>query len=711
MKSLSFFDIYNIIYNDNYKIEMITIPRIQRDYVQGRIDDKVNIIRKELLYEIKKAFDTGIPANLNFIYGSTGEGEFIPLDGQQRLTTLFLLHWYASRKENIPEEGRVFLNDFRYLVRDTSQDFIEKLNSFSPSFTTFLSNEIRDQPWYPDRWEYDPTISSMLVMLEAIDSVFNGEEDIWVKLTQKHLVVFEFLPIEELGMTDDIYIKMNTRGKLLTPFEKLKAKLEKSIHSLGKNVSDRVSCKIDGEWTDIFWSYHDDNNCSVDAAFKSYIESISQIIQYEANDSLPNNEKELCRLYSNGDKLARFEALFDASKTFKKDSHYFDRYLSKTHEISSKKVFMFDMDTDLFAYCTISGKVSYNSLVLLYTFLVRETAEKKISDEVFLERFRVVRNLVLNSKDEMRPENMSNMIIFTKDIILNGIPSDITKAGFNGFQIRQEIEKESRYIGSKWEDDLKLLEDCSLIHGDISIVDICKPELFAPAARLFKYIKESDYENRWKFLHALLCVGDYHLLMENKRRMYLASPSSEVLESFFHYSQRFEGFKKRTMPVFEELLIKIGDNPIEESLDKIINDRLPVSKDWRYYFLKYYDNVVKESSYGIFSLQDSMYDTIVMSTKQNLSVNAWNCILCALYACFTQEEQEKLGFICHKDYLEFVVDGETYYLSSKGNCLTISHNEDKDETCIKQTNGIDDEDRVKYAESLIRKMISDKLCT
>lgn len=705
MRNLSFFDIYNTIYNNKYKIEMITIPRIQRDYVQGRIDDKVNIIRRELLYEIKRAFDTGIPANLNFIYGSIEEGEFIPLDGQQRLTTLFLLHWYASRKENIPEEGKVFLNDFRYLVRDSSQDFIEKLNSFSPSFTSSLSNEIRDQSWYPDRWEYDPTISSMLVMLEDIDFVFKGEEDIWIKLTQKHLVVFEFLPIEELGMTDDIYIKMNTRGKLLTPFEKLKARLEKSIQLLGKNVSDRVSRKIDGDWTDIFWSYHDDNNCSVDVAFKSYIESISQIIQYESKNSLPNNEKELCSLYSNRDKLAHFEALFDSSKTFKKDNLYFERYLSKTHEKSSKKVFMFDMDIDLFAYCTMSGKVSYNSLILLYAFLVRETSEKKISDEVFMDRFRIVRNLVLNSKDEMRPENMSNMIIFTKEIILNGIPSDITKAGFNGFQIRQEIEKENKYIGSKWEYDLKLLEDCSLIHGDISIVDINKPELFAPAARIFKYIKEADYENRWKFLHAFLCVGDYHLLMESKKRMYLASPSFEILDTFFHYSQRYEGFNERTMIVFEELLKKIGDNPIEESLDNIIKDWLPVSKDWRYYFLKYYENVVKESLYGIFLLQDSMYDTIVMSTKQNISVNAWNCILCALYACFTQDEQEKLGFICHKDYLEFVVDGEVYYLSSKGNCLTISHNKEKHETCIKQTNGIDDVDRVEYIESLIRKMI------
>ena len=36
---------------------------------------------------------------LDFIYGPIIDNKFIPIDGQQRLTTLFLLHWYVMRKE------------------------------------------------------------------------------------------------------------------------------------------------------------------------------------------------------------------------------------------------------------------------------------------------------------------------------------------------------------------------------------------------------------------------------------------------------------------------------------------------------------------------------------------------------------------------------------------------------------------------------------
>ncbi|XUP88632.1 hypothetical protein B6672_009185 [Campylobacter jejuni] len=37
---------------------------------------------------------------LDFIYGSVKNDVFLPLDGQQRLTTIFLLYWYSGKKED-----------------------------------------------------------------------------------------------------------------------------------------------------------------------------------------------------------------------------------------------------------------------------------------------------------------------------------------------------------------------------------------------------------------------------------------------------------------------------------------------------------------------------------------------------------------------------------------------------------------------------------
>ena len=77
----------------------IVIPRIQRDYVQGRKTRLVENARDALLTDIHESCSTGEPTSLNFVYGKVegpeGDELFLPLDGQQRLTTLFLLHWIA----------------------------------------------------------------------------------------------------------------------------------------------------------------------------------------------------------------------------------------------------------------------------------------------------------------------------------------------------------------------------------------------------------------------------------------------------------------------------------------------------------------------------------------------------------------------------------------------------------------------------------------
>ena len=51
---------------------------------------------------------------------------------------------------------------------------------------------------------------------------------------------------------------MNARGRLLTPFENLKAELQSKIlrqkWEEGKKVADSFSLKIDTYWTDFIWN-------------------------------------------------------------------------------------------------------------------------------------------------------------------------------------------------------------------------------------------------------------------------------------------------------------------------------------------------------------------------------------------------------------------------------------------------------------------------
>ena len=103
------------------KNNYIEIPIIQRDYAQGRLG-KENL-RKNFLGDLKRALDKEPPyketeMKLDFIYGTTDNDRLNPLDGQQRLTTLWLLHWYiALRADMLNEDNCAILKKFTYETR------------------------------------------------------------------------------------------------------------------------------------------------------------------------------------------------------------------------------------------------------------------------------------------------------------------------------------------------------------------------------------------------------------------------------------------------------------------------------------------------------------------------------------------------------------------------------------------------------------------
>ena len=100
----SFIDIFDFQYKVDEELvtlSKIIIPIIQRDYAQGRTSDDVNRKRERFLEALKDAVTTK-PITLDFVYGDISkDGVMTPLDGQQRLTTLFLLYWYAAKKNKV----------------------------------------------------------------------------------------------------------------------------------------------------------------------------------------------------------------------------------------------------------------------------------------------------------------------------------------------------------------------------------------------------------------------------------------------------------------------------------------------------------------------------------------------------------------------------------------------------------------------------------
>ena len=174
-------DIFHTDFNYGEKpapLSKVIIPIIQRDYAQGRKSAEISRVRSRFLAALYNAI-TEAPITLDFVYGDIDEkGVMTPLDGQQRLTTLFLLHWYAAKKENIPYEAYSFLEKFSYEIRYSARDFCGCILKYQPRFDEKLSEEIIDQSWFPLDWMKDPTINAMLVMIDAIDEKFADVENI-----------------------------------------------------------------------------------------------------------------------------------------------------------------------------------------------------------------------------------------------------------------------------------------------------------------------------------------------------------------------------------------------------------------------------------------------------------------------------------------------------------------------------------------------------
>ena len=139
----------------------IEIPIIQRDYAQGRSNEKTTKIRGLFLDSLIKAIESENECiELDFVYGDIKNGVFQPLDGQQRLTTLFLLYWFFAYKTGNLSGNKSNFKKFTYETRISSREFcnelIEKGEKLGDGET--LIEKITDASWFFMSWKKDPKI-------------------------------------------------------------------------------------------------------------------------------------------------------------------------------------------------------------------------------------------------------------------------------------------------------------------------------------------------------------------------------------------------------------------------------------------------------------------------------------------------------------------------------------------------------------------------
>lgn len=290
-------NIDKMCFADLIKKGKIRIPQIQRDYAQGRKNKEVKEIRNHFVRSLLLVV-TGKKAEtqLDFVYGSDRKNAFEPLDGQQRLTTLFILHWvlgvdlqtaegesiliYETRntseafcKELVHHNAKQFVNEAAEKTKESKKKTDEerskpeeqrdasklKAHIYTPS------EIIQNRDWFQWGWRFDPTINSMLVMIDTICEQMDWTLDLDACQARLNNITFNHLDLGEMGMSDELFIKMNARGKLLSDFDKLKSTLEEEIQLQqgevncdGKKLADSYiehawRENMDGKWIDLFW--------------------------------------------------------------------------------------------------------------------------------------------------------------------------------------------------------------------------------------------------------------------------------------------------------------------------------------------------------------------------------------------------------------------------------------------------------------------------
>ena len=445
-----------ITFFTKHKIE---IPLIQRDYVQGSNHQSKK--RNEFIDSLFEALkDGGKPCELDFIYGTEKNGVFLPLDGQQRLTTLFLLHWYLINKcrlENPNEYKRIMKDvkwddcEFSYNTRRSSTVFTEKLKSYLPEkIDGALSEDIKQQSWYSESWNLDPTVNAMMDMLDAIENKYKGigkciAVQMLEKLLTSKVINFDKLDMGKFKLNDSLYVKMNARGKQLTEFENWKAKFIKFLEEVYadskiddiderrkefKTIKGYFTHSIEHDWTNLFWTYavkdykkrkSDYDNLSDEEKlrrpnvinpliddyflnFYHYIFSLQYFIaRKDGNDEedsvIEDTERTRMDLFSKKENISFLYQSLDTFVYIMEKNNTVDDFFNNLFYLDGQqtdgRIRLFSSKTtNLFEAC-ITSKASVDEQILLYCLIVY-CIEKKcytITDELKI-YMRVCRNLL-----------------------------------------------------------------------------------------------------------------------------------------------------------------------------------------------------------------------------------------------------------------------------------------------------------------------------
>jgi hypothetical protein len=282
-------------------------------------------------------------------------------------------------------------------------------------------------------------------------------------------ITFQLLEIGKIGLSDDLYIKMNARGRPLTSFESMKAQLERFMagKDADKALTDSFSRNIDTDWTDLIWAHAGGKDEMFDKMFqnllvaffssryasikngKEYDQKIHNILNSKKYDAIPFSFIADAGCVDH-EAIVQIKTFLDVIKQ-KGSTEVGGNALKKARTFIPNHRFgesaTFDSILDPVNNATLPQRVLFHAYA---QYLVRWQVAENFSDVDGLARWmRVIYNLVqasspYNSENELaRSIRSIDKMLHVSNDIYKQMPdlSDKDLEGFDGKQVAEERVK------------------------------------------------------------------------------------------------------------------------------------------------------------------------------------------------------------------------------------------------------------------------------
>lgn len=348
------------------EIEQIIVPEIQRDYVwkednvikllnsiknnyekKGRETIAITLAEKPIAEEgilkyLQEEYEKlKFNLKIGFIYAyhdNEYPGKFFLIDGQQRITTLFLLLFELYKKLDKRDEfnqsyfvGKQLKLDYK--VREASHDFLY-------DFINYEEGEIETSSrFYKSEYEKDVTVKNILTNRKHIANFVTNNDlikDDFLKYVE-NFIEFNYFDTNISEQGEQLYIYMNSRGEHLSSQELIRSEI---IRKEQNSELKKMAGKKWEEWQNYFWQKRGENE-NADKGFEEFLKwtTIIDLVKNPNSKFLGLEKKEAVSVHRKSEEIVAQKKLLQLYQA----GHLNIEFLSKIFEATK---FFFSIKSD-----------------------------------------------------------------------------------------------------------------------------------------------------------------------------------------------------------------------------------------------------------------------------------------------------------------------------------------------------------------------------